>query len=197
VPRRDPVDEVGIVRYPDAMPSQLVPESYRPRAGGRRWRRQRRHPLLQLLGPADEGLPDPLVPLVVERREDLAAAGVEDDEAVARPHPATDRVQRADPGDGQAETGAQAAGGGDADPQPGEGAGAEADRDSVDLRPTAGGGGAALDLLEQRGRVPGPPVGGSQQRLPQRLAVAPGAGGGVGGRGVEADERQWSSASSL
>jgi hypothetical protein len=38
--------------------------------------------------------------------------------------------------------------------------------------------------------------GGSQQRLVQSLAVAPGADGGVGGRGVEADERQRSTASS-
>ena len=39
--------------------------------------------------------------------------------------------------------------------------------------------------------MPGPPVGGEpEQRLVQDLAVAPGAGGGVGGRGVEADDDQ-------
>jgi hypothetical protein len=45
--------------------------------------------------------------------------------------------------------------------------------------------------------VLGPPVGGgAQQRLVQGLAGAPGAGGGVGGGGVEADERQRSCAPS-
>jgi hypothetical protein len=47
-----------------------------------------------------------------------------------------------------------------------------------------------LDLLEQRGRVPGAPIGRPQRRLPQNLAGAPGRGGGIGGRGVEADDDQ-------
>jgi hypothetical protein len=201
VPRGDPVDRVGIVRYPDAVPSQLVPKSYRPRAGGRRWRRQRRHPLLELLGPADQRLPDPLAGRRVERREDLAAARVEDGEALAGglglPQRPPDRVQRADAGRRQAEAGGQPAGGGDADPQAGEGTGAEADDEALDPLPAPGRGGAALDLLEQGGGVPGAAVGsGSQQRLVQSLAAAPSAGGGVGGRGVEADERQRSGAPS-
>jgi hypothetical protein len=194
------VDGIGIVRDPDAVPSQLVPESYRPRAGGRRRRGETRDPLLQLLGAADQRLPDPLPALAVERGEDLAAAGVEDGEAVALgtglPHSASDRVQRADAGGQQAEAGGEPAGGGDADPQPGEGAGPEADGKQIDPLPAASGAGAALDLLQQRGRVPGTPLGGPQQRLVQNLAVAPGAGGGVGGRGVEADDDQRRTASS-
>ncbi|HEV7481712.1 MAG TPA: hypothetical protein VGO13_01295 [Solirubrobacterales bacterium] len=194
MPRGDPVDGVGIVRYPDAVPSQLVPESYRPRARGRGWRGERGDALLQLLGTADQRLPDPLAALGVERREDLAAAGVEQRQALpldpGLPDPAPDRVERGDAGRRQAEAGAEAARGGDADPQPGEGAGAEADGEQVDPLPTAGRRGAALDLLQQRGRVPGTPLGGPQQRLVQNLAVPPGAGGGVGGRGVEADDDQ-------
>jgi len=58
------------------------------------------------------------------------------------------------------------------------------------LRAALGGGGA-LDLGQQRGRVPRPaPLGEAEQGLVQDLAVTPGAGGGVGGRGVEADGDQ-------
>jgi hypothetical protein len=200
MPRGDPVNGVGIVRYPDAVPSQLVPESYRPRAGGRRRCWERGDPLLQLLGAADQRLPDPLTALGVERREDLAAASVEDRQALTLDagltDPAPDRVERADTGRRQAKADRQPTRGGDADPQPGEGAGAEADGEQADLLPTAGGGSAVLDLLQQRGRVPGTPLGGPQQRLVQDLAVAPGAGGGVGGRGVESDDDQRRTASS-
>jgi hypothetical protein len=200
VPRGDAVDGVGIVLYPDAVPGQLLPESYRPGTGRRGRRRQRRDPLLELLRPADQGLPEALSMLGVEGGEDLAAAGVEDREprtaGAGLPHPPPDRVERADAGHRQAEAGPEPAGGGDPDPQPGEGAGAEADREPVDPLPTAGRGGAALDLLEQGSGVLGPPVGGPQQRLLQRLAVAPGAGGGVGGRGIEADDDQNGAASS-
>lgn len=204
---------VGIVRYPNAVPSQLVPESYRPRAGGPRWSRQRRHALLQLLGTADQRLPGPLTTLGVERREDLAAAGIEDSKVFAVPfsryarrrnsgrgglrHSPPERVQSANPCHGQTEAGAQSARRGDADPQARERAWPEADREQVDLLPAARGGSAALHLLKQRGRVSGPPVRrGPQQRLVQSLAVAPGAGGGVGGRGVEADDNQSGAASS-
>jgi hypothetical protein len=183
------------------MPGQLVTKSYRPRAGGRRRYRQCRDPLGELVGRADQRLPDPLPPGRVERREDLAAAGVEDRQALALgtalPQSAVDGVERADAAQRQAEAGADAARRGDADPQPREGAGAEADGDLLDLPPAAGGARRRLDLGQQRGRVPGPPLGGEpQQRLVQDLAVAPGAGGGVGGRGVEADERQRSAFSS-
>jgi hypothetical protein len=124
VPRGDPVDGVGIVRYPDAVPSQLVPKSYRPRARGRRRLGEGRDPFLQLLRTADQGLPDAVAVLAVERREDLAAAGVEDGEAVAGgaglPQPPPDRVERADASRRQAETGGETADGGDGDSQPGE-----------------------------------------------------------------------------
>lgn len=83
MPRGNPVDRVGIVRYPNAMPGQLVPKSYRPGTGGRRGLRQLGQAPLQLLRPADERLPDPLAAWPVERREDLAAARVADDEVIA------------------------------------------------------------------------------------------------------------------
>jgi hypothetical protein len=190
---------VGIVRYPDSVPGQLVPESYRPRARCRRRRGKGRDALLKLLGPADQRLPEPLTSLGVESREDLVAAGVENREAIllgaGLPQPPPDRVEGADAAHRQAEAGAETARGGDPDPQPGERARAEADREPVDPLPAARRRRAALDLRQQRGGVLGPPVGGPQQRLVQSFAVAPGAGGGVGGRGVEADERQRSAVS--
>ncbi len=201
MPRGDAVDGVGIVRYPDAVPSQLVPKSYRPRASRRRRRGQRRDPLLQLLRPADQRLPEPLPPAGVERREDLAAAGVEDGKALpvglGLPQRPADRVERADAGHRQAEARGQPASRGDADPPAGEGAGAEADGEPGDPLPAPRRGGAALDLPEQGSRVLGPAVGGPQQGLVQDLAVAPGAGGGVDGRGVEADDGQFGTASRL
>jgi hypothetical protein len=205
MPRGDPMDGVGVIRDADAMPSQLVPKSYRPRAGGPGRRRQRRDALLQLLRPADEGLPEARAGRVVERREDLAAAGVERGQPLALLaivplfcQPASDRVERADAGQRLAEAGAEAAGGGDGDPQPGERARPEPDRDQPDRVPAAGCGGAALDLGQQRGRVAGPTVvRRAQQRLVQRLALAPGAGGGVDGRGIEADYDQRRAASRI
>src|SRR6185312_14509629 len=91
----------------------------------------------------------------------------------------------------QPEAHRQPFGGGDPDPQAGERTRPEPDRDQVDGRPAARRLGAALDLGEQPGRVARaaalvqPELG-----LGQDLAVAPGAGGGVGGRGVETDDDQ-------
>lgn len=211
MPRGDSVNGVGVVRYRDVVPGQFLPKSYRPRTGGPRGLAQPLQPLQQLLGAADERLPDPLPRLPVERREDLATAGVLHNQASAvtfppyrgishsgsgGAHAAREGVEGADAGDGQAEAGAEPAGGGDADPQAGEGAGAEADRDQVDGAPAAGGRRRPLDLGQQRGGVAGAPLGReAQQRLVQRLAVAPGAGGGVGSRGVEADDDQGGAAS--
>ena len=201
MPGGNPVHGIGIVRYPDAVSAQLVTKSYRPRAGDRRRRPQSLQALGELLGPAHQRLPEPLAPIGVERREDLAAIAVEDGEPLPGPAGLADSqrqgIEGADPDRPQAGGGAQPACGRDADPQPGEGAGPEADREQADSLPAPGRAGAALDLLEQRGRVPGPPLGGEPQlRLVQDLAVAPGAGGGVGGRGVEADEDQRGTASS-
>jgi hypothetical protein len=178
-----------------------MPKSYRPRTCGRRRDRQAGDPLGQLLRPADERLPDSLPRGRVERREDLAPVTVEDSEALALdpglPHPPPDRVEGADAGRRQAEARAEPARGRDPDPQPRERAGTEPDREPVDRLPAAGRRRRPLDLDQQRGRVPGLPSRGEpQQRLVQSLAVAPGAGGGVGGRGIEADEDQRSAASS-
>jgi len=189
------VDGVGIVRYPDAVPGQLVPKSYRPRTGGRRRRGEGGDPLLQLLGTADQRLPDPPPVRRVQRREDLAAACVADGEplppAAGLPDPAPDRVERADARRRFSQACPQPVRRRDRDPQPRERAGTEPDREQVDRLPAAGGRGAALDLLEQGGRVPGAVLGGGpQKRLAENLAAAPGAGGGVLGRGIEADDDQ-------
>jgi hypothetical protein len=195
IARRDAVDGVGVVRDLDAIHAQLCPESYRPGTGDRRRGGQGPQPLRQLLGPADEGVPDPLAAGGVERREDLAPVAVEDREALAlRPRlrdPAAERVEAADPARRQPQAGREAARGRDPDPQAGERAGAQADRDQVDLPPAAGRRRGGLDLAQQRRRV-ARPAGGGEPELGavQDLAVAPGAGGGVGGRGVEADDDQ-------
>ena len=132
-----------------------------------------------------------LADLRVARDESHIALG----EQALEPPRAINHSQRADAGRRQTAGGGEAAGGGDPDPQPGERAWAEPDRDQVDLLPAAGGRGGGLDLAQQRGRVPGPPRRGEPQlRLVQGLAVAPGAGGGVDRRGVEADDDQFGSA---
>jgi len=192
---------IVIVRNLQAVLGQFLAKSYRPRTGGRGRRRQLRHPCRQLLRPADERLPDPSSIRRVEGGEDLAAKAVEHGQPRAGGaglgDPPRERLEGADPGRRQAAGGGEPAGGGDPDSQPGEGAGAEADRDQVDLLPAAGCRGGGLDLAQQRGRVPGPPGRGEPQlRLVQGLTVAPGAGGGVDRRGVEADDDQLGSAPS-
>ncbi|HSS34492.1 MAG TPA: hypothetical protein VLL27_14555 [Solirubrobacterales bacterium] len=158
--RGNPVHGVVIVRYPQAVPGQLLTKSYRPRSGGRRRRFQCSHPFGELLGTADQRLPDALAGRRVEGGEDLAAEAVEDRQPLPRRSrlldPAGERVKGADASRRQPARGSEAAGGGDPDPQPGEGTGAETDRDQVDLRPAAGSRDGALYLGQQRGRVPGP-----------------------------------------
>ncbi|MFN8217530.1 MAG: hypothetical protein U0R71_13135 [Solirubrobacterales bacterium] len=194
--RRDPVHGVGVVRYPDTDQGQLVTKSYRPGAGCRRGLVERCDPLGQLLGPADQGPPEPRPVGGVERGEDLAAKPIEH----RQPLPlgadaAAERVEGADPGRRQPGGARQAAGGRDPDPQAGERARPEADGDQVDAAPAARRRGRRLDLGEQRGRVARPAAGREAELgLVQDLAVAPGAGGGVDGRGVEADDYQRGSA---
>lgn len=67
-------------------------------------------------------------------------------------------VERADAAQWQAETDAEAAGGRDPDPDAGEGARTEPDRDQVDLPPAASCLGRPLNLLQEPGRVQGPPA---------------------------------------
>lgn len=204
MPRRDSVDGVGIVRDADTVASQLFAESYRPGTSHQGGLLQCSHPLGQLLRAVDGRLPKPLPVWAVERGEDLPPPAVEHRQAVpfgrtaARRNrrtgvldAATERVEGADTALRQPEADREAAGGGDPDPDPGEGAGAEPDREQVDAVPAAGRGGRPLDLLQQAGRMPGPPLRGQPQlRLVQNLAVAPGAGDGVDRRGVEADDDQ-------
>ena len=195
MPRGDPVHGVGVVRDPDAGLLQLVAESYRPRAGAQRRRRQLGDLRRQLLGTADERLPGPLPRRRVERREDLAAKAVEDRQPLAlaarRADRDADRVEGADAARRQAGGGGEPARRRDPDPQPGEGAGAEPDADPLDRFPAADGGDGALDLLQQPGRVQRPAAGREPQpSLVGDLAVAPGADGGIGGSGVEADDDQ-------
>jgi hypothetical protein len=189
------VDGIGVVRYPDAAAGQLVSEAYRPRPGDRRGSLQLRRPRRQLLGPVDGGLPEPLPRGRVERGEDLAAPAVEHGQPLllgrGLADPDGEGVERADAARRQAEADAEPARGRDPDPQAGEGAGPEPDREQVDRLPAARRRSRALDLREQAGRVPGPPLRGEPQlRLVQYLAVAPGAGDGVNRRGVEADDDQ-------
>jgi hypothetical protein len=189
------VDGIGVVRYPDAVSGQLVTESYRPRAGHRRGFPERAGARRQLLWAVDGRIPDPLAVGRVQRREDLAAPAVEDGESLPLrtrlSDPGRERVQGADAVHRQAEAGAEATGGRDPDPQPGEGPRAEPDRDQVDRAPAPRRLGRALDLAQEPGRVPGPPLRGEPQlRLVEDLAVAPGTGDGVDRRGVEADDVQ-------
>jgi hypothetical protein len=196
VARRDPVDGIGVVRDADAACSfQLVTKAYRPGTGGRRGRGQLPQPLGERLRAHHGGLPQGRALGVVESDEDLAAIAVEDREPLAggpgRADPGAERVEGRDPAPRLAETERQSLGGRDADPQAGERAGTEPDRDQVDRPPAARRVGAALDLGEEPGRVQGPAaLGEPEVRLGDDLAVGAGAGGGVGGRGVEADDDQ-------
>jgi hypothetical protein len=189
------VDGIGVVRYPDAAAGQLVTKAYRPRTGDRRGSLHLSHPRRQLFRPVDGRLPEPLPLRRVEGGEDLATPAVEHGQPLllgrGLADPGGEGVERADAPRRQAEADAEPARGRDPDPQAGEGAGPEADREQVNRLPAARRRGRALDLLEQAGRVPGPPLRGEPQlRLVQYLAVAPGTGDGVYRRGVEADDDQ-------
>lgn len=191
----DPVDGIGVVRYPDAVSGQLATKSYRPRTGDQRGPLQRRDLLRQLLGSVDGRLPDPLALWRVEGGEDLAAPAVENGESLSLrfglADPGSQGVEGADATSRQPEADAEPARSGNTDPEASEGAGPKADSEQVDLTPAPGGGHRPLDLLQQPGRVQGPPLRGETQlRLVQYLAVAPGAGDGVDRRGVEADDDQ-------
>lgn len=195
MPRGDPVHGVGIVRDLDVPNRQLLAKSYRPRPAAQQRTRRLGKPLGELLRAAQLRPPEALARRRVERRADLAAARVLDDEALAlasrRGETAGEGVERADAADRQAAAQRQAAGGGDADPQAGEGAGPDSDRDPLDPLPAAGRRRGPLDLLEQRRRVQRAVlVGESDQLLVEDLAVARGAGRGVAGGGVEADYGQ-------
>jgi hypothetical protein len=190
------VDGIGVVRDADTAGSfQLVTKAYRPGTADRRRSRHLGKPLRERLRAHHRRLPQGGARSVVERDEDLAAVAVEDREALARrPRRAdagAERVERGDPAPLLAQAERQPLGGGDADPQPGERSRPEPDRDQVDRVPAPGGLGAALDLGEQPGRVQRPTaLGEPEVRLGDDLAVAPGTRGGVGGRGVEADDDQ-------
>ena len=196
MPRRHPVNGIGVVRDADAVSANscrnrtapepaagvgpparrrvsaspsgrhtAAPRSARP-SGSRAPRRPRRG---SRRGPPGAGPPPRLA------------------------DPAAERVERADAARRQRRSRlAEPPRGGDRDPHPGEGAGAEPDRDPVDPLPAAGRRGGAPRPRSRRpvacrGR---PAVGEPELRLVQDLAVAPGAGGGVRGRRVEADYEQ-------
>lgn len=196
MPRRDPVDGVGIVRNLDTVASQLFAESYRPGTGYRRGLVEGCHPLGEFLRPQNGGLPDPVPLGVVKGRKDLAPPAVEHGQrrgagCCGLGDPAPQGVERADTAQRQAEADTEPPGGRDPDPDAGKGAGTEPNRDQVDRLPAAGRGRRPLDLLQQPGRMQGPPPRGEPElRLVQDLAVAPGAGDGVNRRGIEADDDQ-------
>ena len=194
--RRDLVDGIGVVRDADAAGSfQLVTKAYRPGTADRRGARHLAEPLRERPRAHHRRLPERRPLGVVEGDEDLAAVAVEDREPLAgrtrRADTGAESVEGRDAAALQPEAERQAFGGGDPDPQAGEGAGPEPDRDQVDRIPAPGRVGTALDLREEPGRVQRPAaLGEPEMRLGDDLPVAPGAGGGVGGRGVEADDDQ-------
>jgi hypothetical protein len=174
--------------------SQFCTESYRPRTRCKRCLGDVCNQIAGLRG-RDHHRAGQRLPLAVDRREDLATAGIDD-----RHHhsprrrfrdSAGQRIKGADSGRAKSETRAQAARGGDPDPQPGEGTRPEPDGEQVDLFPAAGRGRRGIERGKKADPVQGPAVGaGADQRLEQNLAVTPGAGGGIGGGGVEADYDQ-------
>jgi hypothetical protein len=196
VARRDRVDGIGVVRDTDAAGSfQLVTKAYRPGTADRRGRGHLGKPFREHLRPHHRGLPEPRAVGVVEGDENLAAVAVEDREALAgrtsRADARAERVEGRDAAPPEAKAEGQPFGGRDADPQAGERAGPEPDGEQVDRLPAPGRIGAALDLAEQPGRVQRPStLGEPEVRLGDDVPVPPGAGGGVGGRGVEADDDQ-------
>jgi hypothetical protein len=172
-----------------------VTKSYRPGTGDRGGLGHLVETLRQLLRRHHGGLPEGLPGGVVEGDEDLAAIAVEDGEALpggsGGGDPGAERVEGGDAAPRQPEAQRQPFGGRDPDPQARERTGPEPDGDQVDASPASRRLGAALDLGEQPGRVARPAaLVQPELGLGQDLAVAPGAGGGVGGRGVEADDDQ-------
>jgi hypothetical protein len=189
------VDGIGIVRDADTVASQLFAESYRPRTGHRRSFSQRAEPPGELLRSVDGGVPGALAAASIEGSEDLAPPAVENGERRTLPlrllDPPPEGIERADPAQRHPEADAKAAGGGDSNPDPREGAGAETGRDQVDGVPAAGRSSRSLDLLQESGGVPGPPLRREAQlRLVDYLAVAPSTGDGVNRRGIETDDEQ-------
>jgi hypothetical protein len=196
VARGDAVDGIGVVRDADpACSFQLVTKSYRPGTGDRGGLGQLVETLREILRRHHGGLPEGRAGGVVEGDEDLAAITVEYGEALpggsGGGDPGAERVEGGDAARRQPEAQRQPFGSGDPDPQAGERTGTETDRDQVDGRPAARRLGATLDLGEQPGRVArAAALVQPQLGLGQDLAVAPGAGGGIEGGGVEADDDQ-------
>jgi hypothetical protein len=99
MPRGDPVHGIGVVRYLDTAPNQLIAKSYRPRSGSQWGVRQLSGPLGKLGRRQGEGLPEALPGRRVERREDLPAARIQQSQGGALDpslaNPATESVKRA------------------------------------------------------------------------------------------------------
>lgn len=193
--RGDPVDGVAVVGNLDAPTRQLIPKSYRPQTGRSRGRGKPCKARAEDLGRCDEGLPEPLAGVGIQRREDLAATGVEHGEARHSRRRGLDdrpakRIERADAGDRQSGAGGEAARRRQPDPDADEGAGTAADRDRAHLAPAANRRHRTLDLGEQSRRVAGGGVVAQPQPLfVGDLAAARRADDGVGRRRVEADDR--------
>jgi hypothetical protein len=120
VSRGDAVHGVGVIRDLDGPARQLLPESYSPRSAAQRRLGQIRDVPGKLLRSPQPGPPEPLARRRVDRRGDLAAACVEDSEAALLAgnlaEPARQRVERADPAQGQPAAQPQRSRRGDADP---------------------------------------------------------------------------------
>jgi len=195
MPRRDPVDGVGIVGYGHAPSCQLIAKSYRSRSAGQRRRRQLGHALGEFPGPQHEGSPKPPAARRVKRGEGLAAARVEHGEAGASAGVGAlaqceaERVERAGSPHGETGAGAEPPRRGEPDPDSGEGAGAKTHSQHPNRAPTPGGLDRALDLGEQGGRVARAAIGPEpEQLLVQDLAATGRTDRGVLRRRVEADD---------
>ena len=198
VARGDPVDGIGVVRYPDAVSrparDEIVPPPNRRPTG---LRRSSRDPLGELLGPADAP-----APRAARRRRRRARRrprrGSRRGRPAARPPPPASPIPRASASSVQTPR----AGRPRLAPSPRAvaiptrrpvkepGPSPTAIR-STAPQPPAAVGRSARPRSSSPVACSGPPLRGEpQQRLVQDLAVAPGAGGGVDGRGVEADDDQ-------
>lgn len=194
--RGDAVHGIGVIRDLNRPIRQLLPKSYRARSAAQRRLRQFWDSRGQLLRRPQPGPPQPLARRRVDRRRNLAAAGVEDGEAAPLTgdltEPARQRVQRAHPTQWQAAAQRQPPRSGDAHAQAGKGPGPDPDGEPTDLAPTTSRLRRPLDLCQQRRRVlRSPLLGEAEQRFMEDLAAVRRGDSGVGGRGIEADYGQW------
>lgn len=188
MPSGHAVDGIGVLGNLNFPARQLISKAYRPRSRCPWGRGERRDLLGEIRGGRYERLPETLATGRVERREDLAAAGVEHGQAATqRP---TERIERANAGGGRAGAGRQPTRRGEANADADERAGAAAGREQSHPGPAAAGLDRTLDLTQQGRRVARTAIGREPKPLfMQHRAVACDANDRIRGRRVEADDR--------